>query len=231
MKYLLTLAIVALLAVPAFAQQDLVINEVFASMTGTDYDEYIELCGPADMPLDGYTVIVIEGQGNGWGYVDRIWPLDGYVIPADGFFAMTNDGMANQDYSIGTSNSIENGTETILLVQDLPAGITTSTDVDTDDDGVEEISVGTIIDMVCIMDDPTTDFCYYGAPSYGPDGTYFPAGVARCEDCTGDYVFMCYNITGCVDPFYADITPGLPNDCPATPVEESTWGTIKALYR
>lgn len=229
MRTLFAVALV-LIAVPAFAQT-LVINEAFISMTGTDYDEYIELCGPPDMSLDGYAVIVIEGEGSGWGYVDRIWPLDGYVIPADGFFAMTNDGMANQDYSIGTSNSLENGTETILLVQDLPAGITTSTDVDTDDDGVEEISVGTIIDMVCPTDAAAGDFCYYGAPTVGPDGTYFPAGVALCEDCVGEYVIMCYNITGCVDPFYADITPGLPNDCPETPVEESSWGTVKTLYR
>ena len=140
MRTLFVIALV-LIAVPAFSQ--LVINEAFISMTGTDYDEYIEICGPPDMSLDGYAVLVIEGQGSGWGYVDRIWPLDGYVMPADGFFAMTDDGVANQDYSIGTSNTIENGTETILIVQDLPVDITTSTDVDTNDDGVEEISVGT----------------------------------------------------------------------------------------
>ncbi len=230
MKTLLVIALV-LIAVPAFAQQQLTINEVFASMTGTDVDEYIELCGPADMSLDGYAVLVIEGEGSGWGFVDRIWPLDGYVMPADGLFAMTDDGMANQDYSIGTSNTIENGTETVLLVYDLPAGITTATDVDTNDDGVEEVSVGTIIDMLGLMYHPDTDFIYYGAPVVGPDGTYFPAGAARCDDCTGEYVIMCYNITGCVDPFYADETPGLPNDCPASPVEDATWGVIKAIYR
>jgi hypothetical protein len=228
--YKLFVIALVLIAAPALAQ-DLVINEALISVTGTDYDEYVELCGPPDMALDGYAVIVIEGQGSGWGYVDRIWPLDGYVVPADGLFAMTNDGMANQDYSIGTSNSIENGTETVLLVYGLPPEITTATDVDTNDDGIEEVSVGTIIDGFCITDGDPTDFCYYGVPTYGPDGTYFPGGVARCGDCTGDYVFMCYNITGCVDPFYADSTPGLPNDCPASPVEESSWGTVKALYR
>ena len=62
MKYLLTLAIVAVIAVPAFAQTELAINEVFASMTGTDYDEYIELCGPPDMALDGYAVLIVEGD-------------------------------------------------------------------------------------------------------------------------------------------------------------------------
>jgi hypothetical protein len=229
MKTLFVIALV-LVAVPAFAQQPM-INEVFASMTGTDNYEYIELCGPAGMSLNGYAVLVIEGQSTGWGFVDRIWKLDGYAIPADGLFAMTNDGMANQDYSLGgTVDRLENGTETVLLVYDLPASITTSTDVDTNNDGVEEISVGTIIDKVCLMLAPATDFCYYGAPSYGPDGTNFPAGIASCEDCSGDYVFMCFTITGCVDP-YADSTPGLPNDCPASPIEENSWGTIKALYR
>ena len=127
----------------------------------------------------------------------------------------------------------------VILVYGLQQ--TAGTDIDTDDDCVEDLPIGTVIDAVGYGYGYEADDCitYYGAVPVGPDGSYDPAGGARCCDCDGNWFMICLNGTeptgtGCALPDYevGYATPGGPNDClGVSGVEEGSWGNIKALYR
>ncbi len=68
--------------------QGIVINEVVYDSPGTDIDTWLELKGPGGMALDGYRLIGINGNG-GVEYQEIL--LNGKVIPADGYFLITED--------------------------------------------------------------------------------------------------------------------------------------------
>jgi hypothetical protein len=220
-------AALVVLALPASADF-LVINEAFTSMTGTDTQEYVELCGTPGMDLSSYSLITIEGDSPASGLVDKRWNLSG-VMPADGFFVIGCNAVANVDLAIGASDQFENGSETILLVQNCT--VATGTDVDTDNNCVEEIGVGTVVAGVAFNDAGAGDCTYFGAFVSPPDGTFRAAGIARCTDCVGDFRIMCFNITGCDVALYSNATPGVPNDCPFVGTEDTSWGSVKNLFR
>ena len=79
----------ALLASAANAQQ-INFNEIYASHTGIDDQEYIELIGTPGMSLAGYMVLIIEGDSALAGTLDRAWDLTGYSVPSDGYFLMAD---------------------------------------------------------------------------------------------------------------------------------------------
>lgn len=226
---------VALCLAPAMAS-GIVINEVVASHTGTDNREFIELCGTPGQALTDIYLVVVEGDTgvSNPGNLDRVTNLSTASIPADGYFVAGDNGVLNLDFSLGTQDYFENSTETILIVYATTPPVV-NTDIDTNNDGVPEISIGTIIDGVCLRDTGTMDFCYYGVPSVGPDGSNFPAGTQRCPDCTGSFSkMMCftYPITLCSGGTYANPSPGTTNtDCPVVSTEETTWGNVKGLFR
>lgn len=210
-----------------------VLNEwVSNDISGDDY-EFIELCGEPGESLDGLSVVIIEGEGTGKGLVDRIIGLTGYSIGSSGFFVI-GDPNVSPDLQMSTG-FIENGGNNIILVLDVVQG--TGTDIDTDDDCVEDLPIGTVIDAVGYGVSGDC-YWYYGGVPVGPDGSYDPAGGARCCDCVGSWEIICLNGTeptgpGCADPYmvvYA--TPGGPNDC-VSPSEsdETSWTGVKALYR
>ncbi len=207
------------------------LNEwVSNDISGDDY-EFIELLGDPGASLDGYSVILIEGEGTGAGVIDRVIDLTGYSIGASGFFVI-GDPLVSPDLEMAPG-FIENGGNNIILVTDLQQAL--GTDIDTDDDCVEDLPIGTVVDAVgygnvgdCIT--------YYGAIPVGPDGTYDPAGGAIC---CGVWQIICLDGTeptgpGCGLPDYevGYATPGIVNDClNPSATEESSWGGIKALYR
>ncbi len=229
---ILSAAISLMVAPMALAET---INEVFASMTGTDFDEYIEICATPGQDMSDLTFIVVEGDASSnEGTVDRVWPLTG-TCPLDGFYVLGDDAVAEVNLNIGTSNRIENGTNSYFLVRGtMNAGL--GDDIDLDDDGVVDFPGGlgwTIVDELGVNDGGTGDL-NYASPVLGPDGSFGPAGLARCSDCDGTYNFMCFGITTCdVDiDGYSNVTPGTPNDCPGgTATEDATWGGVKALFR
>lgn len=225
----------AFMAMPAAAQM-LVINEAFVSHTGTDNYEFIELCGTPGMDLSDYSIITIEGDaGSALGRVDKRWDLVGYTMPMDGYFVLGVTAVPNVDLNIGTSDQFENGTETILLIQNCTVAV--GTDVDTNDDCVPDIGVGLIVDGMCFPDAGITsgDCCYFGVPVLGPEvGTNFKwAGAARCADCIGAFRAMCFDnpVSQCDVALYSNTTPGYANDCPVTATEDATWGGVKSLFR
>ena len=158
-----------------FAQQ-VHFNEMYVSHSGTDFYEYIELIGAPGTSLDNYVVCVVEGDygttGSEPGKLDRAWDLTGYSIPLDGYFVLGDTNLAMgmggtcacpPDFDIGAQDRIENGTDTIYLVNcGSPANTAAlvaqiNTDIDAanapDDDLITTIpTLGTIEDIVGLVD-------------------------------------------------------------------------------
>ncbi|MFH1844622.1 MAG: hypothetical protein ABIF77_15585 [bacterium] len=227
----------------AVSANAVMINEWVSNDISTDDHEFIELCGEPYESLDGLTIVIIEGEGTGSGIIDRIWPLSGYSIGASGYFVY-GDAAVSPD--VVKSETIENGGNNILLLRDFddtqfPVG----TDIDAEDDCIADFPIGTVVDGVGYGYGGSAVDCayYYDIPTVGPDGTYDPAGGARCDDCDefGDWYMICMNgtepaPTGTVcleaDGYYIGwATPGAMNDCSPVPTDPTTWGQMKALYR
>lgn len=224
------------LAGPASA---VMINEwVSNDISGDDY-EFIELCGEPGESLDGLTLILIEGETSR-GNIDFVLDLTGNSIGATGYFVV-GDALVNPDIEL-TPGWIENGGNNILLVRDFTGAL--NDDIDTDDDCVEDVAIGAIVDGVGYGRPdiaPPDCITYYGIPGVGPDNTYDPAGGARCADCDvdADWRILCLDGTepsgpGCTqaDGYYVEnATPGAPNACPAVANEAHSWSGVKGLYR
>ncbi len=234
MRKLLLISALVVCFVPATSGA-VVINEWVSNDISTDDYEFIELCGTPGESLDGLSVILIEGESSK-GMIDRVVGLTGYSIGANGYFVI-GDPNVLPDIEMAPG-FIENGGNTIVLVSGLlqPLG----TDIDTDDDCVEDLPIGTVIDAVSYGYGYAAADCitYYGAVPVGPDGNYDPAGGARCCDCTGEWAMICLNGTeptgpGCEDPYLVGFaTPGAPNDCfVPTATEDASWTGVKAMYR
>jgi hypothetical protein len=211
-------------AAPALAQP--VINEFVVDHTGTDVNEFIEIFGSPNMDYSAYTLLEIEGDsGLSTGVID------------DGVFPVgTTDanGIWVTDY---VNNVLENGTLTLLLVQNF-TGIT-GDDIDTNDDGViDNAPWDRIVDDVGVPDS-TGDVTYSRTKlGDGFDGNPFqPGGASRIPDgtdtdTTADWTrnsfdgegLPCFPNCGTLTgdpaaPGEAYNTAGLPNQqAPAVPV-------------
>jgi hypothetical protein len=242
LTYVLMLAVMAGFAGTASAA---IINEFVANDISTDDYEFIELCGQPYESLDGLTVVLIEGEGTGSGIIDRIIPLTGYAISASGYFVI-GDPLVSPDLEMATG-FIENGGNNILLLSDFDEGLyPVGTDIDAEDDCIADYPIGTVVDGVGYGYGYSALDCayYYGIPTVGPDGTYDPAGAARCDDCDaigGEWFMICLNGTEpaptgieCAegDGYYIGwATPGAANDCSPLEAQSSTWGGVKSMYR
>ncbi|KAA3608752.1 MAG: hypothetical protein DWQ01_11630 [Planctomycetota bacterium] len=207
-------------------------NEIYASHSGVDDREFIELIGVPGLDLDGFMVLIVEGDGLAAGTLDDAWDLTGFLVPADGYFVLGDAIVANADFIIGPDNIIENGTETFYLVKTSnPAAILAlvGTSVDPEGDGATEIPclVDDLVEVVAMTDGDTGDRVYDGALSIslGPDGSFFPAGIFRGNDFPNPWCadFLDFDpIANANEPR----TPGLPNSpcntqvepCPCDPV-------------
>ncbi|GAB4176724.1 MAG: hypothetical protein Kow00108_12120 [Calditrichia bacterium] len=108
-KFLSVMMMVLMLTGFSFAQE-VYINEVDYDQSGSDTTEFIELVGPINTDLSGYTIELVNG-GNGVVY--NTIDLTGYTIPADdvngyGFFVIGSDLVPNVDL-VPQGFSIQNG--------------------------------------------------------------------------------------------------------------------------
>lgn len=183
------------------------INEFVANPIGTDTQEFVEIFGTSNYNYDSYTVLEIEGD-SGYGLIDRAFKPG--ITDSNGLFSVSFP-------------ALENGTVTLLLVKDFSG--TTGMDIDTDDDGViDNILWSMISDTVVVHDGGTADK-YYGQPVLGPnfDGiTFTPGGASRIPDghdteLSSDWVRNDYDgeglpgFIGTPEPGEAFNTPGQPN--------------------
>jgi hypothetical protein len=240
-KIMFTVLMAACLVI-AGAANAVVINEWVSNDISTDDHEFIELCGTPGESLDGLTIVLVEGEGASAGTIDNIISLNGYAVGATGYFVV-GDAAVNPDLELG-AGFIENGGNNILLLADFDAVLNpTGTDIDADDDCVADFSIGTVVDGVGYGNPDSGDcIAYYGITPVGPDGSYDPAGGARCDDCDavgGEWYITCLNGTeptgsGCTvaDGYYISYaTPGASNACAPVANQDSSWGGVKDMYR
>lgn len=147
-----------------------VINEFVANHTGTDTNEFVEIFGAPDTDLSSYTILEIEGDGGGAGVIDGVFPVG--TTDANGFWT-----------TAFFNNMIENGSMTLLLVDQFSG--TQGTDLDTDNDGnLDSMPWVSVVDGVAVTDGGASDHTYAGvvlAPGF--DGIPFtPGGASRIPD-------------------------------------------------
>jgi hypothetical protein len=181
----LTVAALALGA-PAFAGE-YAINEIYASMSGSDTEEFVELIGTPGASLDGFLICIVEGDaGSAFGTLDRAYDLTGLSMPADGFFLAGTATVPGIDFDLGNpQDNLENGTNTYYLIEEAVPGsiaLLLGTDVDPEDDGTTVLpTLGTVHDLIAPIDS-LSDVVFDNAATVGPDGTFYPAGIFRDLD-------------------------------------------------
>jgi hypothetical protein len=147
----------------ATGPRDPVINEFVANHTGSDSEAFVEVFGDANTDYSALTVLEIEGDSS------------------------SNEGTIDAVLQVGTTNAggywiddedMENGTITILLVENFSGSV--GNDLDTDDDGTLDSTPWTrIVDDVAVSDGGSADITYSStvlAPFF--DGNPFGAGGA-----------------------------------------------------
>jgi len=167
---------------PCTYSPDVLISEIRIDQPGSDYDEYFELAGPAGTSLDGLTYLVIGDGSGGSGVIEAVVALAGNVIPGSGYFVA-----AEGTFTLGTANlttnlNFENSDNVTHL---LVSGFTGSNgeDLDTNDDGTLDSEPWTaVLDSVALIASVGSGDLVYSATTVGPDGSYVPGHVYRCED-------------------------------------------------
>ena len=197
-------------------------SEIRIDQTGTDTDEWVEFVGAPGASFAGLTLIVVGDSTAGVsGVIEAVVNLTTAVMPADGHYAISEltftQGIANIDSVLPGTNPLnfENSDNvTFMLVSDFTG--TVDQDLDTNDDGIFNVTPwSAVIDTIALIKTttlpPTGTEWYYGPNTIGPDVTFVPGHIWRCE-ATG-----CWNI-GLFDIVAAhDDTPGVANAPCAVP--------------
>ena len=162
-------------------EQALQINEIRIDQPGSDVDEYFELVGPVSQSLDGVSYIVIGDGTGGSGTIESVLDLSGQAITASGLFTVAESSFTLATADLTSSINFENSDNvTHLLVRDFTGA--NGNDLDTDDDGVLDATPWSeIIDSVALKENDTGDLLYSDV-IVGPDGTFVPGHVFRCEN-------------------------------------------------
>ncbi|HET7738368.1 MAG TPA: endonuclease/exonuclease/phosphatase family protein [Tepidiformaceae bacterium] len=170
-------------------------NEVVVSTASTDI-EFLELYGTPGASLAGLSIIVIEGDnGSPLGRIDARFDFaPGQEIGPNGFFLVGN-GLVPGQYGVTPNATIandffENSSHTIALVTTASVGAVGTTVVGTE----------VVRDSIAFTDGGVGDTFYLGAPVFGPDGTFLPAGARRLvdgvdTDVAADWVLADFNHT------------------------------------
>ena len=156
------------------------ISEFRIDQPGVDNDEYFEIYGAPNTLLNGLTYIVIGDGTGGSGVIESATPLTGHRIPADGFFLCAHSTLtlapaANVDL-VTTGFSFENDDNVTHMIVFGYTG-TLQQDLDTNDDGVLDITPWTtIVNSVAVVRDSTVPppvgiEWVYSTNIVGPDTT------------------------------------------------------------
>ena len=166
-------------------------NEIYYNHTGFDDQEYMELIGPAGMILDGFLVLIVDGDFGTHGTLDVAVDLTGLVMPADGLLVIGDALVPGVDVILGLGDTIEDGTQTFYVVRTMFPGAVLGllgTPVNSITPGTTVIPciVDSIIETVAVFDGDVSDMVYDGADAntHGPDPItgLAPAGIFRGGD-------------------------------------------------
>lgn len=124
----------------------MVINEFVFNHAGADTNEYVEIFGDANTDYSSLWILEIEGDGSGAGFIDGVWGVG--TTDASGFWTTGF-----------LSGELENGTLTLLLVEDFSGGA--GDDLDADNDGILDSTPWTsVLDDVAVTDGNAADKTY-----------------------------------------------------------------------
>lgn len=193
-----------------------VINEFVINHAGADVNEFIEVFGAANTNYSTLSILFIEGDNTGTasGVIDRIYNVG--TTNAGGFWTT---GYLNGE--------LENGTATILLVENFTG--TLSQDLDTNDDGVLDITPWTsILDAVAINDGAATDRTY-GVPVLTPTydgGSNTVGGASRLPNGTDTNATSDWTR----NDFFGFGLPNFPAAAAPTSDAVNTLGAVNTLF-
>ena len=142
-----------------------IINEFVFNHDGSDNNEFVEVIGTPNSDYSTYSIIEIEGDGSAAGTVDEVIGLGS--TDAQGYWTTGY-----------LSNSFENGTVTLLLVENFTGSF--GDDLDTDNDGILDSQPwDSISDDIGTNDGGTSDLNYaVTVLLQGFDGISFTVGGA-----------------------------------------------------
>ena len=123
-----------------------VINEFVFNHDGTDNNEFVEVKGAPNTDFSSYTLLEVEGDSPASGVIDEVINLG--TTDANGYW-----------FTGYLSNSIENGTVSLLLVENFTGSL--GDDLDTDNDGIlDNQPWDTIVDDIGVNDGGASDINY-----------------------------------------------------------------------
>ncbi|MBL8862775.1 MAG: hypothetical protein JNK02_12315 [Planctomycetes bacterium] len=221
-KIRLLAAGLALLASSASAQQ-FRLNEVFVSHVGVDDREFIEVRGPANTSLNGFMILILEGDGtSSVGALDVAIDLSAGTTSASGLWTVgattvtpAVDQVVSGPGSPPNTNLFENGAQTVYLIQttNVPGVLANlGQDLRVGGMGTQTILATdpaiTIVDLVGFDIPNTPGTIFDNAPVF-VDGTFGAAGVARCSDAPFSWNLLDFDFVPSVG--YFDVSPTTPN--------------------
>lgn len=160
----------------AKAPTELYLNEILVDPnTGANQNpnEYIELRGIPNTPLDDIYLVFLESDSGGTlGSINNgttnVVPLSGHSIGSNGFVVIIDD--QDHPYSVAAGTTIidvadldvENASWTAMLIEvSSGSAIPSNQDLDVDDNGLDTLPAGwDILDSVAVLDGGTTDRGY-----------------------------------------------------------------------
>jgi len=217
------IAATALCAASASAQVTL--NEVFVSHVGTDDREFIEVRGTPGTSLNGYMLLILEGDvTSSQGALDVALDLSAGVIPASGRYTAgastvvpAVDQIVNGTGSNPNENLFENGTNTFYFIQTTnPAGVIANIGQDQRVGGMGLVTsivsdpAITVLEIFALSDGNAGDVTFDGATVY-MDGSFLPAGLVKCGDAPLVWNAQVLDFDFIPSPGYIDVSPGAAN--------------------
>ncbi len=170
-----------------------VINEFVFNHAGFDSNEFIEILGD---PLTDYSnlwLLSVEGDSNGnQGKINGAFQLG--TSNAEGF------------WTLSSSNKLQNGSQTLLLVDGFTGEVGDFIDADRDGQIDDSAPIGTILDSVAVHDGGSGDLLYSSTVlnKNFDDMTFTVGGASRLEDgvdsdAAGDWIRNDYDGDGLLD--------------------------------
>lgn len=167
-----------------------VISEFVFNHTGSDTHEFVEILGDMNTDLSAYWILQIEGDANS---------TTGRVVSATQLGVTDDNGYFVSEFS---SNEYQNGTSSLLLVENFSGS--EGDDIDTNDDGsIDNGLWNSMVDSVSVHDGGPGDLSYSNVVlNAGFDnGSFTPGGASRIPngldtDTIGDWVRNDFDLAG-----------------------------------